>query len=918
MIGALCRALKYPSERHQRCQPPCVRKRKSGSLQPGALAGFGLAGLIALVPAAAKAPLASRVGLQAQGGTLVATGETLHPAGDAVTFGGRPVDLALSPDGSLVFLKDNRGLVVIEKADWKIRQELTVPGGGTSLHGLAVRADGKRIYLTSAANQIYVADITPQGTFAWNPQATIVLPGPSASDHNAYPCGLALAPDGTKAYVCLSRDNALGIVDLTAGRLTAKIPVGVAPWGVVLSPEGQCAYVTNWGGRQARTGDRTADSAGTPTLVDARGVASSGTISVVNLQAEKVTAEVTVGLHPCDMALTRNGRTLYVANANDDTVSVLGLEGDNAQLRETLTERPDASLPFGSMPDALALSRDEKTLYVALAGNNAVAVVATEGVSPAKTALVSRARGFLPTGWYSGALAVDDANLYVANVKGLGSRTAKQIEPQAGASPAPSPAAPKKSPVAKQAGKRAGWSVYDYTGSANRISLPDASRLRAYTAQVRAASFLSQRRQEQQAARATIAPAPVPSRVGEPSVFQHVVYILKENRTYDQVFGDLKQGDGDPDLCLYGRDVTPNHHALAEQFVLLDNFYCNGVLSADGHSWATEGNVTDHLEKAFGGFTRSYTFGDDPLTYSSSGFLWDNALAHGLTFRNYGEMDYTGITPDRDYAAILNTFQSHAPLRYTHSIGVENLRRYSCPDAPGWNMAIPDVVRAEAFLRELHAFEAQGTFPRLTLLYLPNDHTTGTTPGSPTPRAYLADNDLALGRVVEGLSHSRFWPTTCVFVVEDDSQDGVDHVDGHRSPALVISPYTRRGAVVHHFYNQTGVLHTMERILGLPAMNQKDGASSLMNACFQSHPDLRAYTCLPNRIPLGELVPKLSVLHGSRRKAARRSLALRFDKPDAADDDDLNRILWQDVKGSAPYPVLLAGARRGSLTSETR
>ena len=361
--------------------------------------------------------------------------------------------------------------------------------------------------------------------------------------------------------------------------------------------------------------------------------------------------------------------------------------------------------------------------------------------------------------------------------------------------------------------------------------------------------------------------------------------------------------------------MTPNHHALAEQFVLLDNFYCNGVCSADGHSWATEGNVTDHLEKAFGGFARSYTFGDDPLTYSSSGFLWDNALAHGLTFRNYGEMDYTNETPDASYTAILNAFRNHThTLRYTHSIGIENLRRYSCPDAPGWNMDIPDVVRAAVFLRELHAFEAQGTLPSLTLLYLPDDHTTGTIPGNPTPRAYLADNDLALGRVVEGLSHSKFWPTTCVFVVEDDSQDGVDHVDGHRSPALVISAYTRRGAVVHQFYNQTGVLHTMERILGLPAMNQKDGASPLMSACFQNQPDLRPYVCLPNRISLGELNPKLSSLHGSRRNAARRSLTLRFNQPDAANDDVLNRILWQDVKGvGIPYPARWAGAHGSDL-----
>ena len=431
------------------------------------------ASLIVLIQAMANSPVFSRVGLRENSGVLVATGETLHPTGQSVTFGGRPVDIALSPDGSTVFLKDNRGLVVIDKEGWSIRQELPVPAGGTSLHGLAVRADGKRVYLTSAANQIYAADITPQGTFAWNPQAAIILPGPSASDHNAYPCGLSLSPDGTRAYVCLSRNNTLGIVDLTTGQLTAQVPVGVAPWSVVLSPDSKRAYVSDWGGRRANAGDRIAASAGTSTLVDARGIASSGAVSVVDLMSERVTAEVAVGLHPCDMALTHEGRALYVANANDDTVSVLDLEGGPTRVRETLTVRPDASLPFGSMPDALALSRDEKTLYVALGGSNAVAVMATQTNRQAKskTKSGSRIRGFIPTGWYPGALAVDDAHLYVANVKGLGSRgsISEPLETRASAPAAPSTTEKQKRPAAKQTVKPAGWNVYDYTGSANRV-----------------------------------------------------------------------------------------------------------------------------------------------------------------------------------------------------------------------------------------------------------------------------------------------------------------------------------------------------------------------------------------------------------------------------------------------------------------
>ena len=285
---------------------------------------------------------------------------------------------------------------------------------------------------------------------------------------------------------------------------------------------------------------------------------------------------------------------------------------------------------------------------------------------------------------------------------------------------------------------------------------------------------------------------PVPLHVGEPSVFQHVLYIIKENKTYDQVFGDMAQGNGDPNLCIYPQYVSPNHHALAQQYVLLDNYYCNGVNSADGHSWCTEGNDTDHLEKSFGGFSRSYTFGDDPLTYSSTGFIWNNALQHGLTFRNYGEFDYASPVPSSaTWLQIYTDFTNgtHA-IHYAQDIGVASLRPYSSTNVPGWNLGIPDVVRADGFIRELNAAQAQGTWANFHLLYLPDDHTGGP----PTPQAQVADNDLALGRVVEAVTKSIFASNTVIFVLEDDPQSGYDHVDAHRSLCLVISPYTKRGA----------------------------------------------------------------------------------------------------------------------------
>jgi YVTN family beta-propeller protein len=822
-----------------------------------------------------------RVGPAPGGRTIVATGQILRPAGESLTFGGRPVDLALSSDRRTLYVKDDRGVVVVDAAAWKIRQELALPNGGGSMHGVAVTGDGGRVFVTDAQNLLCEATVVPDGRLAWSRR--IALHGPEGKGAS-YPCGIALAADGKTAFVALSRNNSLGIVDLAAGRLRQEIPVGIAPFGVALSPDGRRAYVSNWGGRRAKSGERTAPSSGTDALVDARGVAVSGTVSVVDRVEGREAAQIETGLHPCGLALDPSGRRLYVANANSDTVSAI----DTAVNRvvETVNVRPDPALPFGSMPNALALSADGRMLYVANGGNNAVAVVALEARGQAKSVV----RGFIPAGWFPGGLAVDGGRLFVANVKGLGSRN-----PSAG---------------------QKGWRVAQFLGTMSRVTLPQAAELAQYTRQVRADARVPEILRAWERKQSGRKPVPVPARTGEPSVFEHVVYVIKENRTYDQLFGDLPEGTNDPALCLFGREVTPNHHALAEQFVLLDNYYCNGVNSADGHAWATEGNVTGYLEKAFGGFTRSYTFGDDPLSYSASGFLWDQALLAGLSFRNYGEMDYAEPVPaDASFPAIYRDFTERAGrIRFTQNIGIEPLRRYSSRSFPGWNLRIPDVLRADAFLTELRQADKQSSWPSLQIVYLPSDHTSGTQPGMPTPRAQVADNDLALGRVIEGITKSRFWPKTCIFVIEDDPQDGFDHVDGHRSICLVVSPYTRRGTVVSEFYNQTSVLHTMERILGLPPMNQMVAMAPLMTACFAGKPDPRPFTALPNRVALDEMNPPMSALRGQALHWAQESARLPLEKSDQADEDLLNRILWHAVRGvDTPYPADLAGAHGRGL-----
>ena len=444
------------------------------------------------------------------------------------------------------------------------------------------------------------------------------------------------------------------------------------------------------------------------------------------------------------------------------------------------------------------------------------------------------------------------------------------------------------------------WNIRQYLGCINIVPLPASSELlRNYTASSVQAGNLRNRavtgNPGQDSGRA---PVPVPLLSGDPSCIRHVVYVIKENRTYDQLFGDLRKGNGDPSQVMYGEDVTPNHHALAEQFALLDNYYCNGAISADGHSWATEGNCTDHLEKAFGGFVRSYTFGDDPLTYSSSGFIWDKVLEAGLSFRNFGEMDYAStVQPGIGFKTIYDDFVSgkHA-IKFKHAVGIANLNAHTDPQYPGWNLSIPDIIRADCFHKAWTLFDQNNEFPAFTIIYLPNDHTSGMAPGAPTPRAQVADNDVSLGRIVEGISHSRSWPDTCIFVNEDDPQDGTDHVDGHRSICLVISPWVRRQSVIHKAYNQTSVLHTMERMLGIAPMNRFDAHAPTMEACFTTTPNLSPYTAMPNRIKLDDVNPKVTILTGLQRRYAIASSKLDFSHPDAVEDDLFNRILLNDAR----------------------
>jgi len=849
------------------------------------------------------------VGLQPDGSIVVPTNQVLRPAGRQVTFPGRPVDLIVTEDGQTLVVKNLRDLVFIDIASGRIKQTLELDRGlgpepvlelrefvtrsigpdgkpgpvgtdGFSVTGL-VASDGI-IYVSDARNEVWRA-APKDGRYQWAGRIA-TLPPKVGGDAN--PAGLAFQ-SSDELWVTTTRGNSVQLLNLGSREADQVVPVGVAPFMIVRARADKC-YVSNWGGDAPMAGDSAALSSGTPVRTDPQtGIANQGTVSVVEATPGrwKQTRTIPVGLHPSGLLLSSGKRFLYVANANSDTVSVIDTQTD--RVVETIVTRPAARLPFGSGANALALSPDGSTLYVANGSNNCIAVVqlgsqAREGqaaAAPATSSLI----GLIPTGWYPGAVRVsaDGKQLYVANIKGLGALA--HLRPTAD-----------------------GHNTHDFLGSLQIIAVPGAAQLARYTALVNRNNRLTDSLAGLDQPRAGVLPVPVPERHGEPSVFKHVVYVIKENRSYDQILGDMREGNGDPHLCLFGEEVTPNQHRLAREFVLLDNFYCSSTLSATGHQWVNEAYCVDYLTRTFGGFVRSYPVdGDDPLAFASSGFLWDNALRHGKTFRNYGEFTRSSYEPKTaTWTDVYNDYKN-GTRRVTIRVeaNVKPLAAYTHPSYGGFPLRTPDVYRAQMFLEDLKKFEEKQAFPNLVYVFLPCNHTVGTRPGFPTPRAMVADNDLALGRIVEGISHSRFWPETCIFVVEDDPQFGFDHVDGHRSVAQVISPYTRRRSVVSQNYNQTGMIRTIELILGLPPMNQLDLSATPMRDCFQDAPDRTPYTALPNRIPLDDMNPPLAALTGPALHWARRSLAMDLDDADEADEEEFNRLLWHAVRGhDAVYP----------------
>jgi YVTN family beta-propeller protein len=842
--------------------------------------------------------------------------QVLTPAGIQVELPGmRPQAIALSPNGRLlVTAGKTHDLVVINPATGTILQHVPLPSdkasdvtpdsvSGEILHpdkegqlsytGLAFSPDGTRIYLANVDGNVKVFGVKDTGEVVG--LFSIPLPPANARGRKSeIPAGLAVSADGKRLYVALNLSNRLAELDAASGRVLRLWDVGFAPFTVALA--GQKAYVSNWGGRRPESKCVTGPAGhGTLVRVDpVRYIANEGSVSVIDLsqtetesEVRRAKAEILTGLRASAMAVSPNRRWVVVANAGSDTLSVIDTRTD--QIVETICARQNPADLFGAQPNALAFDESGGRLFVCNGTQNAVAVF---DFKPGQSSL----RGLIPVGWFPGGVAYDPGRnaLCVANIKGIGST--KHLQP----------------------GDLVKFNSHQYFGTLSLVPVPKGRALSRLT-QTALQNLRYGLLQEAKLPPRPDQPArPVPERVGEPSVFKHVIYIIKENRTYDQVLGDVPQGNGDPSLCVFGEHITPNQHKLVRDFVLLDNTYCSGILSADGHQWTDSALANDYMERSFAGFPRSYPFGGtddsvDALAYSSGGFIWDNVIAHGKTLRDYGEFaiakarwrDASGHRAPGALDCYRDFVNQTGEIDISSRPAIESLRPYLATNTVGWALQIPDVFRAAQFIKELRQFEQTGDFPNLSIISLPNDHTSGTKEGCPTPAAMAADNDLAFGQIVQAVSHSKFWKETCIFAIEDDPQAGWDHISGYRTTGYVASPYTRRTTVVSTQYNQTSLLRTMELMLGLPPMNQMDATATPMTACFTDTPDITPFTALTNNIPLDQMNPSPKKISDPLlRQHAYASAHLPFDQADKCPEGTLNRILWHALKGSqTPYPA---------------
>ncbi|WP_425148581.1 beta-propeller fold lactonase family protein [Deinococcus sp.] len=791
------------------------------------------------------------IGPQADGSGLTPNHWSLTPAGLSVEIGDRPMGLAKSPDGRyLLVSSDGQGvqsLSLFDTATRKVVQSIPYAAPEALYIGVAWSPDGKAAYASAGGNnkiRVYSFDSKAQRL---SEGASIALGDAKAV---SYPAGLAVSPDGKTLYAALNLGNSVAAIDLSSPPATPAVKnvafgdpasaaaIGTLPLQLELSRDGKTLYTSHW---------------------NARAVTVTDTASLT------VKAKVAVGDHPSGLTLAPDGATLYVANANSDTVSVIDT-AKNA-VRGEVKLSPYAGAPFGSMPDAVAVTPDGKTLLVANAGNNDVAVVDAASL---------KVRGLVPTAWFPSALSTsaDGSLVFVTNMKGLGAGPNPQ-------GPVPGKPSDQEQYIAAMA-----------RGTVQTFSLPDDAGLKTLSAQVVKNNGFDETLGLLTRSAADTTPHAIPRRPGDPTPIKHVIYIIKENRTYDQVLGDMAGGDGDKSLTLFGPDVTPNQHALAQTFGLFDHFYADAEVSADGHNWTMGGVATEYTQKNwpanYSGRGRAYDFeGGSDAPAPTGGYLFDFAARAGLSYRSYGEFaDFASKPPDLQPAPFIPVLRGHLS-----------------PTFPTYDMGISDQVRLDAWKAEFDGYVKDGKLPQLSVVRLPRDHTNGTRAGSPVPAAYVADNDLAVGKLVEAVSKSPYWKDTAIFVVEDDAQNGPDHIDAHRTTAYVVSAYNKRGTPDHTGYSTVSMLRTMELILGLAPMTQFDAAATPMVAAFQDTPDLTPFTATTPKQPLDTL----NAAGAYRQQDAAK---MDFSQEDRIDEASFNDMIWHAVKGQGvPMPAPRIGFR---------
>jgi YVTN family beta-propeller protein len=795
------------------------------------------------------------LGKQAEGLFLLPTSQLLHPWGQRFAIEGRPVDLAFDSKKRVVAILNTTSVQIRDASTGtKIGEVLTDP---TSYAGVAFRPGDRELWASETSlrgpDAMLVAEISELG-----------MPGEGKDiilDGHPVPAGIAFSPDGATAYVAFSRNNSLAVIDARTRKITREIPVGIAPFGVAVSKQGT-VYVSNRGGRRPRPDDTVAPSSGSQVVTDpVTGAAISGTVSVVNPQTSEV-REVAVGKAPSGLALSPDEKTLVVANDHSDSVSLIDT-GSRQATELKIPDYPESAL--GSQPIAVAFAPDGKTLYVACGGTNSLAVVRAGKWS---------VLGAIPTAWFPSAMAIGrDGSVVVVSIKGVGNT----------------------------ADGKGTFNSKQYEGALEKIAAPTAAQIAAGTREVKAANSPKFE--------------PAGGVTNLPSLgIQHVFFIIKENRSYDEVLGDVPKGNGDPKLALYGPDITPNHHALAEEFVLLDNFYTSGAISFDGHHWLMQAFVSDYVERSFAAWPRGFAYNmADALTVAPTGFFWQSATKP-VSVRIFGETCLPARWDPAQGVAVANRvmrwteyWRLYKEGNWQTSVGcvpgVPAIGSLLSIRYPSNSTAIPDQLRADEFLRELAEREKTGEMPNIVVMVLNQDHTNGTTPGAPSPNSMMADNDLALGRVVEGISKSRFWSKSLILAVEDDAQDGLDHVDGHRTVALAVGPSVRRKAVDSNHYTHGSMVRTIQEIFRIPARTRFLQSARAMTSIFTPTPDLKPYQNLTPKVALDQMNPPLKALRGKQLVAARQSAAINWSDLDDIPAKVLSRILWWDAKGyDKPYP----------------